>query len=82
MVAERVELIADAPVSDFIAKQALEERPHERWATEMKLLGSQDRGADAIEFIASQGRGWNDPLNVAVVRAKYRCRKLQSDQSE
>lgn len=42
LAVERVELVADVLVSDFVAKQTPEERAHERRVTEMKLLGSQE----------------------------------------
>ncbi|MBD3756804.1 MAG: NERD domain-containing protein [Microbacterium sp.] len=42
LTVERVELVADVLVSDFVAKQTSEERARERRATEMKLLGSQE----------------------------------------
>lgn len=40
--AERAELVADALVSNFVAKQTPEERARERRVTEIKLLSSQE----------------------------------------
>ena len=46
---ERVETIADALVSDFVAKQTPEERARERRSTEIKLLSSQSVVLELIE---------------------------------
>ncbi|MBW9093329.1 NERD domain-containing protein [Microbacterium jejuense] len=60
-----------------------------RWRSVFKFKGLDadavvvtDLGADATEFIASQGLDWNDLLYVALTRAKYRCVMLQPEQSE
>ena len=49
LTAERVGLVTDALVSDFVAKQTPEERAHERRVTEMKLLGSQEVVLELID---------------------------------
>ncbi|MFF2488048.1 NERD domain-containing protein [Microbacterium sp. NPDC058062] len=49
LTADRADIIADALISDFVAKQTPEERAHERRETELKLLSSQQVVLELID---------------------------------